>query len=380
MKQHFLFLLILSVSLGGLNAQPIITNAVFPKTGDTLSYAVDESPENIQITTAGEGLLWDYSSLKSDFFVQQVFETPDSGSGFDLFPQATLLSRLAQGVESYWLVAENKIELLGAYGEDPLELGIVFSTPFSPPLLEISTPLNYLDTLESSTSFSVPFATADLPDSIVAMLPISPDSFRIRTNIHRMDVVDAWGSLQLPEKSYEVLRQKRLETAEIRVDAKIIFLGWQDITELITPLIMAPDFQQDSLLTYRFWSNEAQEPVLICNVDSTGQNITSAQFKNSFLATTVTEETISEAGLSIFPNPAGDQIQIDIQEIPQGAYSLQFFHSNGLLVKEELLWISGSRFSQTLPVSSLQPGFYIGVLKNRDSGKIMGPPVFLIKQ
>lgn len=380
MKQHLFFWMVLFTGLSVLNAQPIITNAVFPQIGDTLSYAVDNAPENIQITASGESQVWDYAALESDLFVQQVYEIPDSGAGFELFPQATLLSRVAQGIESYWLVSEDKVELLGAYGEDPLELGIIFSSPFSPPLIEVSTPLHYLDTLESSTSFAVPFATADLPDSIVAMLPISPDSFRVRTNIHRLDVVDAWGSLQLPEKNYEVLRQKRLETAQIRIDAKIGFLGWQDITDLVTPLIMAPDFQQDSLLTYRFWSNEAQEPVLICNVDSTGQNVTSAQFKSRFLTTNVTEEASPTAGLSFFPNPAGDQIQVHTLDVPPGQYSLQFFRSDGRLIKEERFWMSGNSFSSRVNISTLEPGFYIGVLKNTSTGKRMSQPVFLIKQ
>jgi hypothetical protein len=380
MKQHVLFWIVLSLSQGLLNAQTIITNAVFPSLGDTLTYGVANTPENLQITAAGESQLWNYSSLEADFFVRQTYETPDSGLGVALFPQASLLSRAAQGLESYWRVTENQVELLGAFGQDPLGLGIVFSTPFTPALTEISTPLNYLDTLESNSSFVFAFATEDLPDTIVALLPIAPDSFRVRTNINRLDVVDAWGNLQLPEDSYEVLRQKRLETAVIRVDAKISFLGWQDVTDVISPLLMGPDFQQDSLLTYRFWSNEAKDPVLICNVDSTGQNITTAQFRNSLLTTHVSEETTSLAHLSVFPNPADDIIQINIQGVPVGQYHIQFFYNNGVLAKEERLWISGNDMTRSLSISDLQPGFFIGILKNIDTGKTMGRPVLLIKR
>jgi hypothetical protein len=380
MKQHILFWILLSFSQGLLHAQPIITSDVFPTIGDTLTYAVANAPDNLQITAAGEGQVWDYRSLQADFFVQQTYETPDSGVGAALFPQATLLSQAAQGLESYWRVSENQVELLGAYGQDPLELGIVFSTPFSPPLTEISTPLNYLDTLESNSSFLFAFATEDLPDTIVALLPIAPDSFRVRTNINRLDVVDAWGSLQLPEGNYEVLRQKRLETAMIRIDAKIVFLGWQDVTDVISPLLMGTEFQQDSLLTYRFWSNEARDPVLLCNVDSTGQNIISAQYRNSLLTTNASDEAPPLVNLSVFPNPADDFIQINIQGVPVGQYQIQFFQNNGALAKEERFWVSGNSMTYSLPVSDLHPGFFIGILKNMNSGKTMGRPVVLIKR
>ncbi len=379
MKQPLLFCLVLFMSLGFIKAQPVITNEVFPQIGDSISYAIDNSPENIQLTASGEAQVWDYSSLKSDFFVQQIFETPDSGVGFSLFPEATLLSRIAQNVESYWRVTDNQIELLGAYGEDPIGLGVIFSSPFVPPLVEISTPLNYLDTLEYSSSFVVPFATENLPDTIVAMLPIAPDSFRIRTNIQRLDIVDAWGSLQLPEETFEVLRQKRLEIANIRVDAKIIFLGWQDVTEAIIPLLMGSQLQSDSLLTYRFLSNEAKEPVLICSMDSTGQSIASAQFKSRLIPTDVEEEVSPVAHLSVFPNPASDFIQIDIREVPTGQYSLQLFHYNGQMIHQERFWMSGHT-TQRLSVNGLEPGFYIGILKNVDTGKTMSRPFLLIKQ
>lgn len=380
MKRHLLFWILLSISHSLLHAQTVITNEVFPALGDTLTYGLTTAPENLPITAAGEAQVWDYSSLEADVFVQQIYETPDSGAGVALFPQATLLSRAAQGLESYWRVTENSVELLGAYGQDPLELGILFSTSFTTPLTEISTPLNYLDTMESSASFLVPFATEDLPDTIVALLPIAPDSFRVRININRLDVVDAWGSLQLPENSYEVLRQKRLETATIRVDAKISFLGWQDVTDVISPLLMGADFQQDSLLTYRFWSNEARDPVLICNTDSTGQNMASAQFRNSLLTTNASEEAQSLTSLSVFPNPAADFVQINIQGVPTGQYHIQFFQNNGVLAKEERLWVGGNGITHTWSISDLQPGFFIGILKNMDTGKTMGRPVVLIKR
>jgi hypothetical protein len=192
--------------------------------------------------------------------------------------------------------------------------------------------------------------------------------------------VDAWGSLQLPEGNYEVLRQKRLETAMIRIDAKIVFLGWQDVTDVISPLLMGTEFQQDSLLTYRFWSNEARDPVLLCNVDSTGQNIISAQYRNSLLTTNASDEAPPLVNLSVFPNPADDFIQINIQGVPVGQYQIQFFQNNGVLAKEERFWVSGNSMTYSLPVSDLHPGFFIGILKNMNSGKTMGRPVVLIKR
>jgi hypothetical protein len=119
---------------------------------------------------------------------------------------------------------------------------------------------------------------------------------------------------------------------------------------------------------------------LLCNVDSTGQNIISAQYRNSLLTTNASDEAPPLVNLSVFPNPADDFIQINIQGVPVGQYQIQFFQNNGVLAKEERFWVSGNSMTYSLPVSDLHPGFFIGILKNMNSGKTMGRPVVLIKR
>lgn len=380
MKHSTVFCLLFVLGFCWIKAQPTITNQIFPLLGDTLTYAIDNQVENITISGPELGQTWDYTRLEGDFFIQQIFEQPDSGVGFPLFPQASLMSRVAEGIESYWQVTENSVELLGAYGEDPLELGILFSTALTPPLTEVVTPLNYPDTLKSSSSILIPFATSDLPDTIVALLPIAPDSFRVRTTISREDIVDGWGILQLPENNYEVLRQKRTETANIRIDAKIGFLGWQDITEVISPLLMDPEFQQDSLISYRFLSNDAREPVLIFNMDSTGMEVSNAQFKSRPLVTDVEENTAYGAQVSVFPNPAKASVQLEVVGAKSSQYQFLLFNSSGILVKEEKFWLSEAFHAQVIDISKLNPGFFVGILKNADTGARMSKPVLIIKQ
>src|SRR5690606_39507175 len=77
-----------------------------------------------------------------------------------------------------------------------------------------------------------PPTSALFPYTTLFRSPISPDSVRLRIAISREDEVDAWGELEIPTGTYNVLREKRTEIRSSAVEAKIIGLGgWFDITQ-----------------------------------------------------------------------------------------------------------------------------------------------------
>ncbi len=380
MKIRILLCFLLLGSIENLNAQVSITSAIFPNIGDTVRYAVDNLPANTQITSPGGMQNWDYSSLQADLIFQQIFETPDSGQSTDLFPEANLLSRIFQGVETYSLVTESKMETIGAFGEDPVGFGVNLASRFDPPLLEYMVPINYLDSVQSQSSLAVPFASSDLPDTILSILPFVPDSFRIRANFSRLDITDAWGTLQIPEGFYEVLRQKRTESLSFSVEAKVIFIGWQDITDLVLPFLGGAMLPQDTLISYRFLSNENKDVLLSFTMDSLGVEVLNAQYVSSQILTDLDETKIPTSHILAYPNPTTEKLYFQKQNIESGDYVLETFSFKGQLLAKRRFNVIGPNLNESIDISNLQAGIYWFVWRNMNTGILLDRAIKVVKE
>ena len=318
-----------------LNAQTTITNAVFPLVGDTLSYSVDENPSQISIGMQGGDQQWDFSSLQSAFGFQQIMKDEMDGVGSIFFPGASLFYNLTDSVETYLSVSNDKIELLGVFGQDPIGLGLNLNSIFDPPIVDRRAPMNFFDVNTMDASLLLAISADDLPDTIVNALPIRPDSLRIRIAIDRLDVVDAWGNLSLPGENFEVLREKRVETRETRLDAKVGFLGWQDVTDIAIQFLGIPAIGIDTSISYHYFSNDSKETVAICFMNNSEDVIQRVQFKSREIVTGIDDFEIIGSTLKVYPNPANKSINIDVTELDLGDFKLRIFNSIGEKVFED---------------------------------------------
>ncbi len=354
-----------------LHAQITISRQAFPQIGDSLTFAIDNLPDGIIITPAGGEQEWDFRSLKSDFYLEQVFEHPDFGQGAELFPEAHLMSRLTDRVENYWQVSEERLEILGAYGTDTFGLGLTLATRFDQPLTELEVPLQISDTTKSNTAFKIPFSFDDLPDSLRALLPVQPDSIRISATVERLDVVDAWGNVLLADGTFEVLRQRRTETLDFTIEAKIFLLDWQDITELVTPFFGQGAIPADTLVSYRFLSNEYSAPIVICTLDGLEGSVQNVQFKSNRMLTRIEDAAVNQPFLTIFPNPAREEIWIRGEGLGAGEYFMQFVSMDGRVIKQIRRDIPEGTFEQKAGLSDLQAGSYWFMLRS-SGGQLIG--------
>ena len=73
--------------------------------------------------------------------------------------------------------------------------------------------------------------------------------------------MDAWGTMSIPGGTYDVLREKRTLDQDVRLDAKVGFLGWQDITDIVLGLtdIGADVLGNNQVVRYYFWNDVAKE-------------------------------------------------------------------------------------------------------------------------
>ncbi|MDV7394326.1 hypothetical protein RZS08_23290, partial [Arthrospira platensis SPKY1] len=132
----------------------------------------------------------------------------------------------------------------------------------------------------------VPFSADDVPGGILNNLPITPDSLRIRINTQRTDEVDAWGTLTIPGGIYDVLREKRTELRQTRIDAKIgFFPAWVDVTDIFVELLSLPGLGSLTQESYYFWSNEALEPIAVLSLSPATGEVQSVEYKANNIST-----------------------------------------------------------------------------------------------
>lgn len=352
-----LIISLLAFSYTGL-AQITITNEIFPVEGDSLLYAFDNQPEAIEYSAEGGNQVWGFSNLQNTGTRNQVFLSAAIGEGSDSFPSANLFFEAGGGLETYVKVSDTKLEYVGVFGNDPMGLGVNIAAAFSPSIIEKSAPLNYQDESQNSFKLTYVLASSDLPDTLLSALPIVPDSFRIRFDTERENNVDAWGTLSIPGGTYEVLRQKRVENRTIRLDAKVPIFGWQDITDLVLPLIedafSFPLPTEIATTSYHYFSNEAKETIAILYL--TNDTIRTVQFKNNNITTALNEPNFSELSIKIFPNPTANFINIELNDSETDSFVFRLFDTNGRILIEKT--ISNSFEKNRINLKGFLSGIY----------------------
>ena len=374
MKKSIPFFALLLLA-GILSAQITVTNATFPQTGDTLRTAADLAPSAIVVTAAGGPFDWDFKNLKVGVQTETIFLDASEGSAFADVPSATHVVIGDQaGAETYFKVSANKVEFLAANGNDPTGFGIDALFRFSPPIVQRRAPMTFPSNNTSESNLLIGFAWADLPPILTdsLQLPIQPDSIRVRITANRNDFVDAYGTLAIPGGTYDVLREKRTSISETRVDVKVPFLGWQDVTDLL-----AQGFEGlgvDTTITYDYFSNTEKEVIASVTVDA-DNNPTSVNFKDNGTLTADSEILAEQPSVTVMPNPVQGVANIGFSHFPKGEYQLAIFGLNGNKVFDKILILNGDH-NEVFDFSTLPTANYFFLLKNAEgenvsSGKLI---------
>ena len=384
MKRLLLFF-ILSLSANFLTAQITITNSSFPQAGDTLKTAIDNSPENIVVGDPGANLTWDFRSLQIPFVQESLFLDASLGSAADEFPSATIISEIEIGdslSEAYYTVDENKYELMGYVGGDPLGFGLDLTIKLTPPFTERTAPLQYGDFNGTESAASLPIAASDLPEALLDTLPFPVDSLRFRLNLDRVSIVDAWGNLTIPGgfdgETYEVLRERRTDIRTIRLDVKVSVLPWQDITDFLPEEIR--QFGNDTTRTYNYFSNDAKEPIAVVTVDNTTEEVVRVVFKANDITSSLVSLEKELPSIGVSPNPAKDEVNFILNDLTTGDYQIKVYNLLGSLVWSRDYHLAKAE-KRNLPadLSTLSRGLYLYSLVD-NKGKILSTKRLVINK
>ncbi len=371
-KLYSIFALV--VFAAGLHAQIIVTNATFPVAGDTLKTATDLNPDGVVITAAGGPTAWDFTGLAPTAKSEAIFRPASEGMAVASFPTATLFASNAGGQgETYYAVSATSFDNLGFSGSDPTGGGLPVQTDFkfTPPVPERRAPLHFIDNHLAESSLNIAIALADLGPLADSLGPIAAiaDSIRIRGTASRYDLVDAYGTLAIPGGTYDVLREKRTEYRETRLDIHS-FLGWQDITDLILGGAggggIASGFGKDTMVTYLFISNTEKEFIAAVNTGSDGLTVQSVEYKDNGVISGNDEPLAAAPTVVVTPNPIYNEAVFTLKNMPTGTYSLRIFDARGAMVLSGKMATGGNQLS----LENLQTGTYFYQLLDEKSQRI----------
>ncbi|MBK8504041.1 MAG: hypothetical protein IPL46_18640 [Saprospiraceae bacterium] len=180
--------------------------------------------------------------------------------------------------ETYYSSAPTVFSNLGFTGYTSAALpGIATTLKYIPSLPELRA-LSILDIYVAAISSQESFSSAILPPGFLAGLGFDPsmiDSFRLRINILRNDIVDANGALTIPGGTYDVLREKRIDYRSSQVDIHTS-MGW-------IPSSNWPGLGTDTIVNYRFISGIEKEPIAILQMDPSQSIIQQVEYKDNGL-------------------------------------------------------------------------------------------------
>jgi Secretion system C-terminal sorting domain len=381
MRSILLLCIIFLSSYAYANAQITVTNATFPKAGDTLRTSTVQNLKGFTLAKIELGKNWDFSNLKASKVDETILIDAKKGVNAKLFPTANLVEKRSSDAGEYYILSDaTKYQVIGYDGLDPTGVGIATTTKVSPALTARRAPMNYLDINNTNFAINAAVPLSALPDSIQKQLGAFAgliDSLRIKYVSTRTDVVDGYGTMKVPMGTYSVLRERRVQYNDKKLEVHTkLFKAWSDITALV-PLNQLPATVKgfigtDTTLTYNFFSNTQKEPIAIAtmsNKDNTVMN--SITFKNVKKFTPVIDlfGADDRPDVRAFPNPATEEVNIEMSNLSSGTYTLKIYNLLGAVIWQESHVVSGGK-TVKVDISRLRKGSYLYSVSNA-AGKIL---------
>ena len=295
-------------------SQMRITNSVFPKPEDTLKtiYTINV-PTALQMGTTGGPKTWDFSQLKTGLKQREIYALPSAGKDAAFFPEANLLL-LSDGQEFYIRSTAQIMEAIGIGGQNEfLDTNLIIKYNKRPVLRK--APLEFINTTFSQGEFRIDLNARIIPDTLLEGLPIKPDSIRFQVSNTLRGLIDAYGTIKMHGKNYEVLREKAEVISEAKVFIKVLGL-WVDLFAIAggnIPEGFGNILGKDTTISYIFYNNIKKEAIVSAEYTPDGTFL-GVTFIDDGTLTSSVDLTAIDTRFKIYPNPASEYIDIEIGE------------------------------------------------------------------
>lgn len=287
MKNIVLTLLTLGILQCSLQAQVILNSSMAPQPGSLLHFQAFDEPTAFTFEKTGENLTWDFRGYASHATDTVEYADPVNTPYPDAFPTANLAVTMTDGIG---YIENNTAQelLLGVVGDPG---NGVQPMPFYPAMPLFDFPYTYGSTMNTTTQVRVKMdgASFGIPGT---------DSVKYHMTLTTNRIVTGWGTLMLPDASYEGTLLEKSETIQVdSVWMKVVFLGW----------ILAPGYPQtiyDS--SYRWLTDQMLHPFAEVNYDTNGLQDGVTWFKG--LNVNLPENQPSAFSIRVSPNPVAEKL------------------------------------------------------------------------
>jgi len=352
MRKSLLLWAFLALPSLALFAQPTLTNSIFPAAGDVFERSTSLSSFDslaLAITPASnQAQTWNFTSLRTENFSRDSVEAANRPD----FPTADIQQPFFGQAQVFIDISSTKMEYVaGALGFGT----IAFSGLFNDPLEIQRAPLNYGDSYTDSYQLLISEHIDSVPnlrqliDSLG--LPIDPDSIRINLEGDYESEVDAFGTCELPDSSYTVLRQHTVNYSDVQIEAYFVTpfgAGWQDISITIAGQLPIP--LTDTTEQFSFIAEDEGMPVARLTTNKDNQAVEAAEFKGQRQIGTAVQ-SLSVQEFRLYPQPAQNAVYLEL-ELLQAPY--QLYNLQGQLLQTGQ-WQQGT----SLSLSNLPAGPYL---------------------
>jgi Secretion system C-terminal sorting domain len=364
MKTLLLYFLT-SISIFNVSAQITVTNATFPKIGDTLKTVVSFDFEgNLPLGTTGGPKVWDFSMLNGGIKQREIYLHPSEGNDASSFPEATMLL-ISDGQEIYLKSSATKLEGLGFGGANQFFDAPLVVKYSKRPVLR-TAPLEFINNTSSTGEFRIDISSNIIPDTLLASLPIKPDSIRIQFSNEIKGLTDAFGNLKIQGQNFDVLRQKVENISQTQLFIKIFGI-WIDPLPLLGGNIPGGfgDFLgKDTTITYNFISNTKKEILVSIdyNMSSELQSVTFADLGGVISSA----QDIPFPDIKVYPNPVSDMLTFTTSDLPDGKYFITVSDIQGKIVYFDTATLRINENKQ-INTTAFRDGMYVLTLRNQNN-------------
>lgn len=372
----FLFSLLLGLTINIVQAQITYTSASFQQAGDIvkLTRATDST---LTVTPASNtAVAWDFSTLVAISTSVDTINAASTGNDYARFPSSDILQPLIAGMGgvSYVDVTATSMVRIGAGLE---VLGVSFVNSYADQHITQIAPFSYPSLVSddydwnfSSHIDSVPFLRV-LLDSLAGSASANADSIRITLDGKEIREVDAFGTCIMSDSTYDVLRQKVLNIITIKIEVHASAFGssfWVDISNSLSGAMPVALPNNDSTIYYDYLVEGLRQPLVRLQMNPTNlSSIANIQYLQGDTTTIGVQYIADELAVNIFPNPATNLINIQVEKMPVDGYQLYVIDMTGRIV------LQNNQINQQnyqLPTTKMLNGHYIMVLRNQ-KGKVI---------
>ena len=358
MKKTLLTLVVIFLLYNRALSQIVLQRSDFPMPNEIYELKVLNQPFGISFNQTGANFTWNYHNLNAFISRSDTFYSPwQTPPVYWLFFNAFNTS-VAQKLPNSFNIGPflTVSEIYNFYYANNTKYEL---TGFGALMNNIPTPVKN-DTNDVIYRFPLNYGNKDTSFSTFDIN--IPNIGYWKNNQRRYNHVDGWGTLIIPNDTFEVLRLKSeiFNSDSIRLDTLGGFSG---------------RFNRPKQTEYKFLTKNGGIPVLQILTQSNqigNENVVSVEYLKVEPATSRLSTFLTSKEVLVYPQPAKNQVFIQFFEKSFFSYSLQLLDMNGRVVYQDLI-----NSSQIYELKNIPSGFYLLTLSNENhffSQKILFTP------